>query len=273
MTGLERFMEAKRQEVEELERQGTENLRPWSGERPSFSRALAGGGAGPLAVIAEYKRASPSRGVICESLEPEEVALQYRNAGAGAVSVLTEERWFHGHLSYLSRMAEAMGEGKKARLPLLRKDFLFHPAQVAATLATPASALLLIVRLTPSARTLRDLRERAEEGGVEAVVEVFDEKDLALARESGARVIQVNARDLASLKVDRRACLRLIEQHPPKAGELWIAASGMSCRADLEEAARRGFSAALVGSALMEGGRPGEALAALLGAREAEDAD
>ena len=273
MTGLERFMEAKRREVEELERLGAEKLCPWCGDRPSFVSALARGGAGPLSVIAEYKRASPSRGVICESLEPEDVARQYKEAGAAALSVLTEERWFHGHISYLSRMASAMGEGGESRLPLLRKDFLFHPAQVAATLATPASALLLIVRLTPSARTLRDLRERAEKGGVEAVVEVFDEEDLALARESGAHVIQVNARDLASLRVDREACLRLIEKCPPKAGELWIAASGMSCRADLEEAAKRGFSAALVGSALMEEGRPGEALAALLGTQEAEDAD
>lgn len=272
MTGLERFMDAKRREVEELTRQGTEQIRPWNGERPSFSRALEAGG-GPLAVIAEYKRASPSRGVICESLEPEDVVRQYREAGAAAVSVLTEERWFHGHISYLARMAAAMEKRGGKRPPLLRKDFLFHPAQVDATLATPASALLLIVRLTPSARTLRDLRERAEKGGMEAVVEVFDEKDLALARESGARIIQVNARDLASLKVDTDACLRLIETCPPERGELWIAASGMGCRADLEQAAQRGFSAALVGSALMEGGRPGEALAKLLGKKEARDAD
>lgn len=273
MTGLERFMEAKRQEVAELEGGGLEHLCPWRGARPAFSRALEARGRGPLAVIAEYKRASPSRGVICESLEPEEAALQYADAGACAVSVLTEERWFHGHVSYLARMAEAMEKSGGNRPPLLRKDFLFHPAQVAATLATPASALLLIVRLTPSARMLRDLREMAEQGGVEAVVEVFDENDLALARESGARIIQVNARDLATLRVDRQACLRLIERRPPEHGELWIAASGMHCRADLEEAAARGFAAALVGSALMEGGRPGEALAALLSRKEAEDAD
>lgn len=267
MTGLERFIEAKREEVVRLESMGEEAFRPWPGRRPSFRRALGAKGAGPLAVVAEYKRASPSRGVICESLEPEEVALQYAAAGARAVSVLTEERYFHGSLAYLSRMAQAMEKADTA-VPLLRKDFIFHPLQVSATLATPASAVLLIVRLTPDARLLRDLRESAEAGGLDAVVEVFDERDVALARESGASILQVNARDLASLRVDRRACLSLAEGCPPREGELWIAASGMSCRADLEEAARAGFHAALVGSALMEGGRPGEALQRLLRGEE-----
>ncbi len=85
MTGLERFVEAKEQEIAALLRMGEEALRPWPGKRPSFLRALEGRGAGPLAVVAEYKRASPSRGVICETLEPEDVALQYASAGAGAV--------------------------------------------------------------------------------------------------------------------------------------------------------------------------------------------
>ena len=97
-----------------------------------------------------------------------------------------------------------------------------------------------------------------EAGGVQAVVEVFDERDVALARESGARILQVNARDLSSLRVDRRSCLNLAKACPPKDGELWIAASGMTCRSDLEEAAEAGFSAALVGSALMESGKGAE---------------
>ena len=270
MTGLERFMEAKKDEVARLEAMGAEAFAPWRGERPSFVRALESGGEGPLAVIAEYKRASPSRGVICESLEPEDAALQYALGGASALSVLTEERYFHGSLSYLFRMASAL-EREGVRVPMLRKDFIFHPLQVAATLASPASAVLLIVRLTPDARLLRDLREQAEAGGVQAVVEVFDERDVALARESGARILQVNARDLASLRVDRKACLKLAGACPPKDGELWIAASGMTCRSDLEEAAEAGFGAALVGSALMEEGCPGKALRRLLHGRGRED--
>lgn len=269
MTGLERFMKAKKDEIESLERMGAEAFAPWRGTRPSFCRALLAGGEGPLAVVAEYKRASPSRGVICESLEPEDAAVQYAASGASALSVLTEERHFHGSLSYLFRMASAL-ERTGRRLPLLRKDFIFHPLQVAATLASPASAMLLIVRLTPDVRLLRDLREQAEAAGVDAVVEVFDERDVALARESGARILQVNARDLASLRVDRAACLKIARECPPKDGELWIAASGMKCRSDLEEAADAGFRSALVGSALMEDGCPGKALRRLLHGGEGE---
>lgn len=267
MTGLERFVAAKQAEVQALESLMADAasfalggaLCRWAGERPSFRKALESKGDAPLAVIAEFKKASPSRGVICAGLEPEDVARQYAEGGASAVSILTEETYFQGDINYLARAANAVPS-----VPLLRKDFIFHPAQVAATLATPASAMLLIVRLTPDAGQLRALREQAEAGGVEAVVEVFDEADLILARESGARIIQVNARDLVTLKVDRETCLELIRKFPPREGELWIAASGMSCKADLEAAARAGFHAALVGSALMEKGTPGESLRLLL---------
>lgn len=264
MTGLERFIEAKKNEIATLERAFAKGRmpEPWPHKRPSFREALASPKAGPLAVIAEFKKASPSRGSICESLEPEEVARQYAQNGASCLSILTEKKYFQGDMAYLERAAEA-----SPGVPLLRKDFIFHPLQVAATLATPASALLLIVRLTPDVALLRSLREQAEAEGMEAVVEVFDEADLRLARESGARIIQVNARDLDTLKVDREACLRLIRNNPPLSGELWIAASGMSSRADLEDAAKAGYHAALVGSALMEQGTPGASLRRLLKGR------
>ena len=223
-------------------------------------------------MVAEYKRASPSRGVICENLDVEDVARQYAAAGASAVSVLTEEAFFRGRLEYLARAANPVLYNGP-RVPLLRKDFIFDPLQVRATAATPASALLLIVRLTPDSATLRALREQAESYGIQAVVEIFDAEDLRLARESGARIIQVNARDLESLAVDRDACLKLIRACPPASGELWIAASGMSSADHLRAAASAGYHAALVGSALMEGGAPGEALAALLGATAKTDGD
>ncbi len=285
---LTRFYQAKQAEIAALEGIDFEALAPWPLPRPSFLQALENGRGGILPVIAEYKRASPSRGTICESLEPEEAAREYVENGASALSVLTEERYFRGRLSFIRRIAAMMeaertlettghkGAHSKVLLPpvpILRKDFLFHPAQVAATLATPASALLLIVRLTPDARVLRDLREQAERGGVQAVVEVFDARDLALARESGARIVQVNARDLETLKVDKEACLRFIESLPPQGGERWIAASGISCRKDLEAAAKAGYHAALVGSALMEHGTPGADLRRLLTGRESEDVD
>lgn len=272
---LERFRKAKEAEVEALRALEAQGALPavYEGQRPDFAMALTRRAPGsPLAVVAEYKRASPSRGVICESLDVEDVARQYAAAGASAVSVLTEETFFRGRLEYLARAADpALYNGP--RTPLLRKDFIFDPLQVRATAATPASALLLIVRLTPDAAILRALREQAEGHGIQAVVEIFDAEDLRLARESGARIIQVNARDLESLAVDRDACLQLIQACPPANGELWIAASGMSSAEHLRAAASAGYHAALVGSALMEGGNPGEALAALLGATATTEGD
>ncbi len=229
--------------------------------RPDFLRALrdrTGYPDAPVAVIAEYKRASPSRGVIETGVSPEDAAAAYASAGATAISVLTEEQYFGGDLTYLERMA-----GVDPSIPLLRKDFIMDPLQVAATAATPAAALLLIVRLTPDARTLRDLREQAETHGMHAVVEIFDEADLALARESGARIIQVNNRDLETLAVDRTACLRLGPLSQPD--EVWIAASGIAEYRHLEEAAHAGYDAALVGTALMDGGNLKESLMRLLG--------
>ena len=272
---LERFRKAKEAEVEALRALEAQGALPavYEGQRPDFAMALTRRAPGsPLAVVAEYKRASPSRGVICESLDVEDVARQYAAAGASAVSVLTEETFFRGRLEYLVSAADpALYNGP--RTPLLRKDFIFDPLQVRATAATPASALLLIVRLTPDAAILRALREQAEGYGIQAVVEIFDAEDLRLARESGARIIQVNARDLESLAVDRDACLQLIQACPPANGELWIAASGMSSAEHLRAAASAGYHAALVGSALMEGGNPGEALAALLGATATTEGD
>ncbi len=229
--------------------------------RPDFLRALldrTGYRGAPVSVIAEYKRASPSRGVIETGVSPEDAAAAYAAAGATAISVLTEETYFGGDLAYLGHMA-----GICPGVPLLRKDFIMDPLQVEATAATPAAALLLIVRLTPDARTLRDLREQAEAYGMHAVVEIFDEADLALARESGARIIQVNNRDLETLAVDRTACLRLGPLSEP--GEVWIAASGIAEYRHLAEAADAGYDAALVGTALMDGGDLEGSLMRLLG--------
>ena len=273
---LERFRAAKTPELAALRRAAEEGRLPpaWAGPRPDLAAALtARPAAGPLAVVAEYKRASPSRGPICEHLTVEDVARQYAQAGAAALSILTEEAWFHGDLAFLGRAARALEAAAAPALPLLRKDFIFDPLQVTATAATPASALLLIVRLTPQAGELRALREAAEGYGLAAVVEVFDTEDLMLARESGARIIQVNARDLESLRVDREAPLTLIRANPPLPGEIWIAASGMDSFTHLVKAADGGYAAALVGTALMAGGEPGAALARLLTGREAAHAD
>ena len=253
---LERFRRAKAAEIAVLENLAARGAMPspLPGRRPPFIEMLKARSCLPLAVIAEYKRASPSEGDINPDATPEEVAAAYAKAGAGALSVLTEREYFKGDLAYLARMA---GPG----LPLLRKDFIFHPLQVEQSAATPASAILLIARmLTDDA--LRELSHRCADLGLTSVTEVFDEQDLARARAAGASVIQVNNRDLENLRVDTELSHRLVADKDN--GEFWITASGIRAHGDLIAAAALGFDAALIGTSLMRCDKPGEALAALL---------
>lgn len=256
---LDRFRAAKQQEIASLlEAESRGNFpMPYEGARPSFRDALTGGS---LAVIAEYKRASPSKGVIRPDLTVENAAKAYRDAGASALSILTEEKWFDGDFRYLDRAATATDD----KIAILRKDFISHPVQIRATASSHASALLLIVRYTPDVSELRALIEEAGRFGLECVVEVNFPEEVAVARDAGARIIQVNARDLASLKVNRNLCLDIIAKTQPRNDEIWIAASGMSEAAHLRQARDAGFKAALIGTALMSRQFPGEALKELL---------
>lgn len=240
---LQRFIDAKQDELAALRRCMPE---PLPLRRPDFLAALCAPPREglPLQLVAEFKRSSPSAGVINDALDPADVARQYAAGGASCMSVLTEERYFTGHLRDLSASAPA-------GLPLLRKDFIFDELQVRQTFASPASALLLIVALTPDVARLRALRELAESQGIHAVVEVFTPRELELARESGARIIQVNARNLETFKTDRVEGLKLAAYRAE--GECWIAASAMSERSHLLDAAAAGYRAALIGTALMQG--------------------
>lgn len=255
---LERFRQAKQKEITAL-KTGSMPCPVREGHRPSFAAALEARRGLP-AVIAEYKRASPSRGKICESVSVEKAAREYLDNGAAALSILTEEDWFKGSLDFMAK-AYAATSGK---IPILRKDFIFDPLQIRATAATPASAVLLIVRLISDNALLKNLMAEAATYNLECVVEIFDKTDLEQARECGAGIIQVNARDLDTLRVDRNACLNLVKNNPPLKNEKWIAASGMDNTRHLLEAGHAGFDAVLVGTSLMTGGKPGNALRNLL---------
>ncbi len=251
---LERFRKAQQPGIERLRQlEAAGRLpAPFVGVRPGFSAALRAQGS--PAVIAEYKRASPSRGVINLALTPEVVARMYAEAGAACFSVLTEEAHFQGSLAYLADMAFA------AR-PLLRKDFLLDPLQVAETAATPASALLLIMRMFPGPAEVRAMLDQCARYGLEAVCEVFDEADLDVAREAGAEIIQVNNRDLDLLVTDLSVSRRLVRHRQP--GEIWISASGLDAPGQLAEMAELGFDAVLIGTSLMSQADPGAALRTL----------
>lgn len=255
---LEKFLAAKQAEISHLERQGPLPL--FEGCRAAFAASLRD--PQKISIIAEYKRASPSCGAIRKDMEVEEIASQYVDAGCSALSILTETEFFDGRLEYIDRAYKATGP----KIPILRKDFIFHPLQIAATAATPASALLLIARMFNDARKLGYLMEYAASMGLEAVVEVFDANDLILARDAGAGIIQVNARDLDTLKVNKALPIDLITSFPPAANEVWIAASGMATRTDLMHARKAGYKAALIGTSLMKSPHPGSALKSLLSA-------
>jgi indole-3-glycerol phosphate synthase len=207
------------------------------------------------AVIAEIKRASPSAGEIVD-LDPGATAKALERAGAVALSVLTEPRHFDGSLSDL-RAARM-----KAKIPVLRKDFLVHPSQVIEARAAGADAVLLITACL-STSELRAMLEAASDLGLQALVETHSEEDVERALATDARIVGVNARDLESLEVDEDRALALAARIP---GDLTVVfESGIHTRAQVERAVAAGAHAILVGEALMRAKNPAAKLRQLRG--------
>jgi indole-3-glycerol phosphate synthase len=211
--------------------------------------------ADPPALIAEVKRASPSAGVIAEDVNPSVLARGYQAGGAAAVSVLTEPRHFQGSLADLQAVRSSVS------IPVLRKDFLIHPAQVIEARASGADAVLLIVAALTDAQ-LGALLEAARDVGLAALVETHSDEDLDRAIESGARIIGVNARDLETLDVDVKGSLARIGRVPDD--RISVLESGISTRANVDAALEAGASAILVGEALMRAEDPARAVRKLL---------
>lgn len=243
---LSRFIKAKDAELTRL-RSMKQLPAPYQGKRPGFAEAIRG--RMPGAIIAEYKRASPSKGDINLHRTPDEVGAMYAQAGAAAISVLTEEAHFKGDLAYLTAMA-------KTGLPLLRKDFITHPLQVAMTATTPASAILVIVRLFATDKELETVLRACQEHRLEPVVEAFDAHDLQRAQSLGAKIIQINNRDLATLGINLNRSFDLIEKKQKH--ETWISASGITTPQTGHNLLQAGFDALLIGTALMESDDPVE---------------
>lgn len=209
--------------------------------------------AGRPAVVAEFKRSSPSAGAIRPEAEPAEVARAYAGAGAAMVSVLTEPTRFGGRLEDLATVHAA------CHLPVLQKDFVVDPYQLAQARVAGADAVLLIVALVRD--DLDHLLARARALGLTALVEAHTDEELDLAIRSGARLIGVNNRDLASLQVDTRTAERLLLRVP--ADRFALAESGLSSVDDVARAVRAGADGVLVGEYLMRSERPAETVAAL----------
>ena len=259
-TVLDRIVADRRQRLSE-DRRATpeavlaEQRAALPGEQVDFAqRLLTGREATPpgaqVRLIAEVKRASPSRGIFDADLDAAERASEYAAAGAAAVSVLTEPSFFHGSVADLRAVRCALADDED-RPALLRKEFIFDPYQVLEARAHGADALLLIVMMLTEP-ALAELLALSREEGVEALVEVHDEAELETALRAGAMVIGVNNRNLRSFEEDLSTTERLAPLVPPEA--VLVAESGIRNAADARRMASAGAHALLVGEALMLSG-------------------
>jgi indole-3-glycerol phosphate synthase len=218
---------------------------------PSFADALRRSDGG-LAVIAEIKRRSPSAGAIAAGIAAPAQARRYQTAGADALSVLTDEKYFGGTLADLSAVTAGWAESPPA-VPCLRKDFMVHPIQVRQAREAGASAILIIVRALTDAE-IRLLHEAAAAAGLDALYEIHHEHELERALRQGARLIGVNNRDLAVFRTDLGLSERLIPQFPKSITA--VSESGIWTAADAARVRAAGAHAVLVGEALMKAADP-----------------
>lgn len=209
------------------------------------------------AIIAEIKKASPSRGLLCEDFNPGAQARAYFAGGAAALSVLTDADFFQGSLGHLKTARATVP------LPVLRKDFTIDEIDVVEAAAASADAVLLIAAIL-TAKQIEQFRMAAERYGMAALVEVHDEADLDKALEAGAALIGVNNRDLRTFEVSLETAERLAPRIPQEA--LRVAESGIHSRADVERLSAAGYQAFLVGEHLMKSGDPKQAVEELRGA-------
>jgi indole-3-glycerol phosphate synthase len=228
-------------------------------ERRDFAAALSSrgniGGVPGLRVIAELKRASPSRGLLRQNYRRREIALGYAGGGASALSVLTENQYFLGSLQDLREVRQAV------EIPVLRKDFILDSYQVFESVAAGADALLLIVAALPDP-TLHSLLQLCDQLHIAALVEVHTEAELQIAVDAGAGIIGVNNRNLKNLEVHLETSFELRTKMPR--GCLAVSESGIKTAADLRRIGDAGFDAVLIGERLMTQPDPGQALRQLL---------
>jgi indole-3-glycerol phosphate synthase len=245
MNRLEEILEAKRQEIEQLRPRAAELDREARARtdfrdfRPALHRDDE-----KLAVITEIKKASPSAGVIAKSFDPVEIAKNYERAGANAISVLTDSKFFQGSLEHLKNVRNAVS------LPLLRKDFIWDRAQIAESAANGADAILLIVAALTQDQLVR-LLKGAKEFRLDALVEVHSVDELQRALEAGAEIVGINNRNLATFDVDLTVTEKLCRDVPDEI--VLVSESGIKTSQDVARVRACGVDAILVGEALMRG--------------------
>ena len=243
---LAKIVERKSQELVALRPKSSEYERRAAdliGKQRGFASRLRVRALISPAIIAEIKKASPSRGVLSEDFQPVKIARSYELGGAAAISVLTDQDFFQGSLADMVAARASVG------LPVLRKDFTLEELHVVEAAAHAADAILLIAALL-SAADMRRLREFASSLGLDTLVEVHDELELAQAIESGASMIGVNNRDLRTFEVKLETSLELAEKIP--VGVMRVSESGIFTREHVQTLRAVGYQAFLVGESLMK---------------------
>jgi indole-3-glycerol phosphate synthase len=254
---LQQILEVKKQEVARLLPRA-EHLRAAALQRNDFRPFASAIDCGPqaLGLIAEVKKASPSAGVIAAEFNPVASAKAYEAGGAHALSVLTDKQFFQGDLAFLNRIRAEVS------LPILRKDFIIHEAQIAEACVSGADAVLLIVAALEQKR-LEELFLEAEVLQLDVLVEVHTGAELERALEIGATMIGINNRNLITFEVDLATTEALSEEVPESV--LLVSESGLKTRADTQRAFNCGCNAVLVGESLMRSGDVAGQIADLLG--------
>lgn len=241
---LDEIHEHKLVEVAERKKQiPIEDLEKRLPHAPPVRDFAAAIGREGMSLIAEVKKASPSAGIIREDFDPVAIARAYADAGAAAISVLTDEKYFQGSLTFLEDIRAAVN------IPLLRKDFIIDAYQIAEARVSGADAILLIVHLLDD-ETLRSFLDRAHELGMKCVVESHSKEELERAVASGAEILGINNRDLHTFKVDVETAIAFAPLVPRE--RIVVGESGIKTADDVRRLGKAGVSAILVGETLIK---------------------
>ncbi len=246
---LDTIVERKREEVAALKKKGIQPPDTAIDPPRGFMQALID--VPGVAIIAEAKKASPSKGVIAPDFDPVQIAVNYKQGGAHAMSVLTDVDFFQGSIEYIPLVRNMVD------LPVLRKEFIIDPLQIEEAVAFGADAILLIAAILETSQ-LREFRLQAEESGLDVLVEIHNEQELEKTLTAGSRLIGINNRNLNDFTVDLATTFRLQRQIPEEIP--LVSESGISSRQDMLRLREAGITAALIGESLMRSREQSETL-------------
>ncbi|EDP73038.1 indole-3-glycerol phosphate synthase TrpC [Hydrogenivirga sp. 128-5-R1-1] len=244
MNILDKIVKTKYEELEKYTKDYVKQLEKKAEERKSvkdFKNALL---QDKINIIAEIKKASPSKGVIRKDFNPVEIAKIYEENGAAAISVLADEKYFQGHIDYVEAVSKVVS------IPVMRKDFIIDERQVLEAYAKGADSYLLITRILEP-KKLRQLMEFGRQLNIEPLVEVFTEEEAKITIDEGGKIVGVNNRDLNTFKVDINKSKNLCPKIKEWGAEIVVAESGISSKKEIDELRNYGVNAFLIGESLM----------------------